>query len=208
MASLDILRSLFALEVSSPRIFIRPFTGDDLDDDYVSWFDDQSSFRFLDAARSPVTKDSLEESFRKALEREESVLYGIFNNETKVKIGTARIGNIDFWDRVAWIGYFIGSESSRGKGLGSEAVSYLTDAVLASGLLRKLYAGVAETNRASLRVLEKSGFSRIAVFPGRFFDGADICDSHIYEKSRISGRFGQQESVHQPNVGSTEGGRN
>ena len=208
MASLDILSDLFALEVSSPRIFIRAFTDRDLDDDYVSWFSDQSAVRFLDVARSPVTKDSLEESFRMSLDREESVLFAIFNRKTNEKIGTARISDIDYLNRVAWAGYFIGSPSSRGRGFGTESVSHLTDVILDSGLLRKLYAGVAETNRASLRVLEKSGFSRIAVFPGRFFDGGDLCDSFVYEKSGSPWKFADQEFVHPPNMGTTEGGRN
>lgn len=52
---------------------------------------------------------------------------------------------------------------------------------------------MASTNPASLRVLEKSGFSREAVFSEQFFDGRKLHDSFAYKKFRPFAHFTERE---------------
>jgi RimJ/RimL family protein N-acetyltransferase len=65
-------------------------------------------------------------------------------------------GNIVCWERDGQrlVGYWIG-RSYWGKGVATRALSEFVDVVKA----RPLYAHVAKTNIASIRVLEKCGFT-------------------------------------------------
>jgi RimJ/RimL family protein N-acetyltransferase len=63
----------------------------------------------------------------------------------------------DIYRRSAEIGYWLG-EQFHGRGIMTEAVRTLTRQAFASYDLSRIYAGVFETNPASMRVLEKAGY--------------------------------------------------
>jgi len=63
--------------------------------------------------------------------------------------------------RSAEIGYWLGQEFW-GRGIATEAVRAVTAHVFARFDLVRLYAGVFEENHASMRVLEKAGYTREA----------------------------------------------
>ncbi len=189
----DIVKRLSMMECSTPRLLIRPFTVADIDSDYVGWFQDKESIRFLDVARRDLSKRSLKKAFKTSGKIEGSILFGIFDKTTEKKIGTMRVSRIDQWNGLAWVGYLIGNSASRGQGIATEALTSLSDCILTPGLFRKLQAGVASANPASSRVLEKSGFSRVAVFSKQLFDGFEYCDSFVYEKLRPTADFTEDE---------------
>lgn len=67
----------------------------------------------------------------------------------------------DIRRRSAEIGYWLGEELW-GRGIATEAVRALTGHAFARFDLARLYAGVFEGNHASMRVLEKAGYTREA----------------------------------------------
>ena len=68
----------------------------------------------------------------------------------------------DIRRRTAEIGYWLGEEFW-GRGITTEAVRAVTRDAFARFDLVRLYAGVFEGNRASMRVLEKAGYTREAL---------------------------------------------
>lgn len=64
----------------------------------------------------------------------------------------------DIWRRAAEIGYWLG-EPFWGRGILSEAVRVSTDWAFAQWDINRVWAGVFEWNPASVRVLEKAGFT-------------------------------------------------
>jgi len=62
---------------------------------------------------------------------------------------------------TAELGYWLGEEFW-GRGIATEAVRAVTAHVFARFDLVRLYAGVFEENHASMRVLEKAGYTREA----------------------------------------------
>lgn len=85
-----------------------------------------------------------------------------------IEVDGAAVGGIGFrlhgdvYRRVAEIGYWLG-EAYWGRGIMSDAVRAVTAYAFARFDLRRVYAGVFESNAASARVLEKAGY----VFEGR-----------------------------------------
>jgi RimJ/RimL family protein N-acetyltransferase len=68
----------------------------------------------------------------------------------------------DVFRRSAEIGYWLG-EQYWGRGIVTEALRALTEYAFANFDLCRIYAGVFESNPASMRVLEKAGYA----FEGR-----------------------------------------
>lgn len=87
------------------------------------------------------------------------------------------------------------SARRRGRGIAIWALTSLNDSILSPGLFRKLQAGLASTNPGPVRVLEKSGICRGAVFSKEFFDGPTLHDSFVYKEFRPSADFTEAENI-------------
>lgn len=81
-----------------------------------------------------------------------------------IEVGGEAAGGIglllkeDIYRRTAEIGYWLG-EPFWGRGIMTEAVRALTGHAFATFDLARIYAGVFESNPASMRVLEKAGYA-------------------------------------------------
>jgi len=77
------------------------------------------------------------------------------------------------------IGYWIG-EAYWGRGLATAAVTHFVPWAARTFGLSKLYADVFETNRSSMRVLEKCGFVREGVLRSHALKDGQYLDQHVY----------------------------
>lgn len=83
------------------------------------------------------------------------------------------------YQHVAEIGYWI-AEEHWGKGIATEAVSKMTALAGAENNILKLYAPVFSPNRASMRVLEKCGYTLEAIHRKTVLKNDEFMDEHIY----------------------------
>ena len=81
------------------------------------------------------------------------------------------------------IGYWI-AEDHWGKGIGTEAVSKMTDRVFSDTNMVRLSAPVFSPNKASMRVLEKCGYALEAIHRKAVFKNHEFMDEHIFVKFR------------------------
>jgi len=88
------------------------------------------------------------------------------------------VGN-DVYRMTAELGYFVG-EDFWNKGIASQAIKQICDFGFKKLTLHRIYAGVFENNKSSMRVLEKSGFTKEAVFKKAVFKENKILDEHRY----------------------------
>lgn len=85
----------------------------------------------------------------------------------------------DVYRKTAEIGYWIG-EPFWGKGIASTAVKLLTQYGFEKLKLVRIYTGVFEYNIASMRVLEKNGYTKDAIFRKSIYKEGKIIDEHRY----------------------------
>lgn len=97
------------------------------------------------------------------------------------------VGSVGLTPQTAWkahsaeIGYWVG-EAYWGKGIATEALRMMSDIALSSLKYRKLFAPVFAPNQASMRVLEKCGFSLEGVLKREVVKGGQFFDLHHYAK--------------------------
>ena len=80
----------------------------------------------------------------------------------------------------AEVGYWIG-ENFWNKGIITEAMECLIDYIFNNTEFIRLFAPVFDFNKASMRVLEKTGFKKIAVLSKAAIKNEKIIDLHYFE---------------------------
>ncbi|HYE79314.1 MAG TPA: GNAT family protein [bacterium] len=74
-------------------------------------------------------------------------------------IGTVALHNISWRNGYGELGYMVG-EAWQGQGLGTAMVRLAIDHIFDHSVLRRLFATISSENTASLRLVEKLGFTR------------------------------------------------
>lgn len=88
---------------------------------------------------------------------------------------------VDVYRKSAEIGYFIG-EKYWGKGITTRAVKLIIHYGFHDLGLVRIDTGIFDDNKASMRVLEKCGFHKEAIFEKAIFKNGKIIDEHRYAK--------------------------
>lgn len=92
------------------------------------------------------------------------VQYIILDNADGKPVGSVYYRDIDNHNRSAEYGIFIGEESARGKGLGTETARLFTDFGFAGLHLHRISLRVLAENTAARRSYEKAGFVQEGIF--------------------------------------------
>ncbi len=102
-----------------------------------------------------------------------------------IDVGGEAVGGIgiqplnDVHRRTAEIGYWL-AESFRGRGIVTDAVRTLVPVAFATFDIVRLEAGIFSSNPASMRVLEKCGFTREAVHQKAITKNGIVLDEVVY----------------------------
>ena len=89
----------------------------------------------------------------------------------------------DVYRRTAEIGYWIG-EPFWGRGIATDALMAVTEYAFENHDLARIYAGVFGWNPASMRVLEKAGYTREAIHRNAITKLDHLLDEHIFVRLR------------------------
>jgi RimJ/RimL family protein N-acetyltransferase len=95
--------------------------------------------------------------------------------------GIGLVAGDDVHAKSAHIGYWLG-EPFWGRGIMTDAVRRLSDQALTTGGFERLEAPVFEWNPASMRVLEKCGFTREGVMRKSVFKDGSLIDCVMYAR--------------------------
>ena len=86
------------------------------------------------------------------------VQFIIQDNETKKKIGSVYLRDIDSIFKSAEYGIFIGEDDFRGRGVGSEAAKLIVDYAFKRMKLHRVFLRVFKNNTAAVMSYKKAGF--------------------------------------------------
>jgi ribosomal-protein-alanine N-acetyltransferase len=99
-------------------------------------------------------------------------------------VGSVGINPQTGWrDHLGEIGYWV-AEEYWGKGIATAALSQMTDYGFTNRQFRKLYAPVLSPNIASMRVLEKCGYTREGILKAEVQKSGIYFDTHHFARHR------------------------
>jgi diamine N-acetyltransferase len=125
---------------------------------YQRWLNDFGTLRTLFIPPRPMTMEEETAWYDRAASDTSSVHFTIYESTSWRPIGNSQWQDIDFRNRTAEMGIFIGDAADRGKGYGTEATRLMLDyAFTALGLHSVMLTSYA-FNLAGQRAYEKAGF--------------------------------------------------
>lgn len=161
--------------IKGEKIYLRPFDLELFGDKYFELINLQENRKGLWSGHFPKTIEELEDFVHKN-SNSNSILFAICDLSDDKYIGNIKLGPIDWKNRKAEFGRFIGDVNSRGKGIGSETTRLILEYAFMDLNLHKVTAGCVSDNIASIKSNLKFGFKQEATLrkdffqEGRYFD--------------------------------------
>lgn len=146
-------------EISGKKISLRKLRFSDAKDIYQN-LKDKKVVRWTLSIPYPYSKDKATSFIRKthySLKKKKSYVFGIVLRDENTVIGIIELAKINYKDRNAEIGYWLGKRYWS-KGIMTDAVKLILKFGFRKLKLHRINAALFEENIASKRVLEKSGF--------------------------------------------------
>ncbi len=142
------------------RVFLSPINVEDCEQ-YTEWLNDPETAVFLDCFFQNISLLKERELLEK-LARDQNVFAIVDKNSGKL-IGNCGLHNVDFINRKAVLGIFIGDKDYRNRGFGAEAISLLLDFAFNALNLNSVMLVVKEFNKRGIKCYEKCGFKKIGI---------------------------------------------
>jgi len=162
------------------EIFLSPLSKDDDMKNYSEWLNDQETTLFMCSGKFPTAIEGLREYVANMNNSKEGLLLGVFLKNSSVHLGNIALSRIDWKNRSAEIGLFIGDKQARGKGYASQALKLVVEHAFMKLNLRRLVADIVEDNEPSKRIFEKIGFKLEGTYREHFYLNGKYYDCHFY----------------------------
>tara|TARA_B100001093_G_C26679697_1_gene949875 strand:- start:290 stop:775 length:486 start_codon:yes stop_codon:yes gene_type:complete len=144
------------------EIVINKLNISDVSETYLSWLNDPEVGKFTIFGKNKWTLQKLNQYVMDSLNNPNEILFGVFirNKKNKIHIGNVRIHDIDFQNKIGYIGIIIGDKRFWNKGFASEAIKQASKKAFKNIGLKKLIAGVEINNSSSIKIFENNGFKK------------------------------------------------
>ena len=176
------------------QFFVRPFTIDDITNQYLSWFRDQEVTKYTSHGLFKYTKEQAIKYLENA-DKKGDLIWAIISKslEATLKkqiceyidgtfythVGNIALQNINWVDRNAEFAGILGEKEYWGKGIGTKAVRLLFAHGFDKLNLNKIYLGTAESNIGMITIALKLGMKQEGILKNHVFLNGDYCN--IYQ---------------------------
>ena len=161
--------------IKGEKIYLGPIEFDKIKDDYYNWINSEENRAGLASGHFPKSIESLKD-FVISNNNSNSILFGIYDINDSSYIGNVKIGPINWKDRIAEFGRFIGNSDYRGKGIGTEVTKFVLKHCFNSLNLNKVKSGCLSNNFASKKSNEKNGMKIEGNFSNHVFENGKYHD--------------------------------
>ena len=157
--------------LTGEKVILRPIT--DADTDNIVQWRNTPSVRDNFIFRQTFTPEMHRNWLKTKVATGEVVQYIIVDKAAGTPVGSVYYRDVDHDFNSAEYGIFIGEESARGKGFGTETARLFTDFGFTALALHRISLRVLAENAAARRSYEKAGFVQEGVFRDmELLDGA------------------------------------
>ncbi|TGE24849.1 N-acetyltransferase [Hymenobacter aquaticus] len=143
---------------ASERLALRSLTPSDIDEAFLSWFQDEDLMRFYTNSRQTHTRESLLQNIEQGIASGTVYVFAIIDLESQRCIGTIKVGPINHDHKISDLVVLIGDRRFHGKGLAVEAIRLGNALAFGEFGIRKLFGGMFETNQSSFKAYTRAGW--------------------------------------------------
>jgi UDP-4-amino-4,6-dideoxy-N-acetyl-beta-L-altrosamine N-acetyltransferase len=153
--------------IEGNNIYLRPITVEDTDM-VLSWRNKKEVVENF-IYRKPITREEHLNWLATKVDKGLVHQFIVCLKEDDRPIGSVYLQHFEEENKKAESGIFLGDESIKGKGIGTESVALLKNYAFETLGLHKLMARVLAYNTASLRLHEKAGYTKEAYLKDELF---------------------------------------
>lgn len=160
------------------RVELRGVEAADLDDRY-RWLNNPDIVRyFTNLAKLPLTRSQLANWHEKTFKNERELHFSVYTMHHQ-HIGGAQLKEIDWLNRSAEFGLFIGETEYWAKGYGMEITRLILTYAFETLNLHRVCLRVDKDNAAAVRCYQKCGLKQEGIFREEVFRDGKYHDSMI-----------------------------
>lgn len=138
------------------RVMLRELHEADVDETYLSWFQDATVTEFLDAKK--ISREDAINYMRHGRETRSYFMYALIAKDSNAHIGNVKIGPIQWAHLISDLVTVIGCREYWGKGLATEAIRLGNRVAFETYGIRKLSGGIADGNVGSVKAYTGAGW--------------------------------------------------
>ena len=170
------------------NIYLSPISVEDVQN-YTNWLNDFETTDYIGQSTKIYSLEKERKFLEKFTEGNNDVNLGIVTLKEDKLIGNCGLKNIDYINRAATLGIFIGDKKERSKGYGKETIKLLLDFGFNYLNLNEINLDVMEFNKRAIKCYEKVGFKeygrrrKCVYINGKYYDkiSMDILKSEFKE---------------------------
>ena len=160
-------------KIVGERVYLSPIDPDDFET-YTKWLNDISITKNMGAHRLMISALSEKEKLIEMSKAGNN--YAIIKKENDVLIGNCSLMNIDYINKTAEFGIFIGEEENRNIGLGTESAKLLLEFGFRILNLNNIMLRVFSFNAGAIKAYIKAGLKEFGrrtgsqILNGKYYD--------------------------------------
>lgn len=146
--------------ITGKQVYIRPITVEDTDN-IIRWRNSDVVRPYF-IYQEPFTREGHLNWLKNVIDAEKGFQFIVCRKEDDKPIGSTYFRDYDPKTRKAEYGVFLGEESEKGKGIGTEILGLTLQFGFEELHLHKVFGRIFADNKASIRSFEKNGFQHEA----------------------------------------------
>lgn len=140
------------------KVKLRGLKIEDIEPAYEYMSDPEVLLNLSPGIPFPMTLEREKQWFQSQIEMKDTYNFAIEDIETGLYIGGCGINKIDWKNRVATVGIYIGDKDFRDKGYGTEAMGLFIDFVFKQMNMNRIQLFVFSFNERAIKSYKKNGF--------------------------------------------------
>lgn len=177
------------------RIYLSPRNSEDVEI-FTQWLNDFEITDYTGRSAGIVTLENEKQYLENKLTNDNHKAFVIVDLTTDKMVGTLSLENINYNNRTAVLGIFIGDSEYRSNGYGTEAIRLLLDFAFNYVNLNSIKLDVLSCNERAIKCYKKCGFKEVGRWRkskyvnGKYYDtiimdilAEEFSDSYIKNKN-------------------------
>lgn len=149
--------------IEGDNIYLRILCSDDINRNYIHWFEDKEVCRMNSHYRFPYSEERIKEYIDSVNSSDKQLVLAIIDKKTNSHIGNVSLQNINYINRSAEFAIIIGEKDYWGKGMGEKCAQLIISHGFIELNLNRIYCGTLEKNKGMITLAEKIGFKKEGV---------------------------------------------
>ena len=155
------------------KVYLSPVNSDDYLK-YVEWLNNYNIAKGVNQIRNILTIEAEKEFLSK--KTDDCYNFSIINKSNDMLLGNISLMKVDFVDRTAELGIFIGEEDNLGKGYGSDAIRLILEYGFNQLNLNNIMLRVYSFNELAINAYKKCGFKIFGTLKEAHYFEGKYCD--------------------------------